>query len=328
MKYLLISVLTMVLHASGFAQQESIVNDAVWYDTDGNEIWNNGGAMLQIGDTFYWVGFKTGGGGGGMAMYSSSDLMNWKNEGNPCPESDFSPYVSTGWMGRPGLFYNKSTNKYIITWEAKKKDWKRHKLGFAVSDVITGPYTFVRAMYGPDKVSFGDMGVYQEGDNAYLVTTVDLDNGKTDNGLNSGIGIYKLSSDFLSIESRVVRFDRAYREAHNIIKKDGVYYWMMSETRGWRSSPTHYLTATSLEGPWSEDNRLKTSPSSPDSYNTQHDFVIPVAGPESTTWLYVGDRYSQHHGIGAGRNIFLPITWDDDVPTLEWRESWTIDMAN
>ena len=85
--------------------------------------------------------------------------------------------------------------------------------------------------------------------------------------------------------------------------------------------------ANSLGGPWSELKRLATEPDSPDSFNTQHDFIIPVTGSEGTTYLYVGDRYSQHHGKGTGRNIFLPLIWDDGVPKLKWYESWKIDIG-
>ena len=68
-------------------------------------------------------------------------------------------------------------------------------------------------------------------------------------------------------------------------------------------------------------------PESPDSFNTQHDFVIPVEGRAITTYLYVGDRYSQWHGRGEGRNIFLPLDFKGEVPKLIWRDAWRIDTA-
>lgn len=48
-----------------------------------------------------------------------------------------------------------------------------------------------------------------------------------------------------------------------------------------------------------------------------------------TVWkdVYVGDRYSQHHGSGVGRNIFLPLIWEDGEPKLKWRRTWRIDAA-
>lgn len=86
-------------------------------------------------------------------------------------------------------------------------------------------------------------------------------------------------------------------------------------------------TAKSLAGPWSPLKALPTDPSSSDSYNTQHDFVVPIVGSQATTWVYVGDRYSQWTGKGTGRNIFLPLLWKDGSPTLEWCRRWKIDVA-
>jgi len=58
-----------------------ITNDAVWYDTDGNEIWCNGGDMTQVDDTFYWIGYETGSGRRGrINLYSSKNLADWKFE--------------------------------------------------------------------------------------------------------------------------------------------------------------------------------------------------------------------------------------------------------
>jgi hypothetical protein len=44
--------------------------------------------------------------------------------------------------------------------------------------------------------------------------------------------------------------------------------------------------------------------------------------------VYVGDRYSQHHGQGAGRNIFLPLAWEAGVPKLKWCSDWRIDTKS
>jgi len=94
---------------------------------------------------------------------------------------------------------------------------------------------------------------------------------------------------------------------------------------GWRSSQTMYATATSLAGPWSDLRVLATEPTSPDSFNTQHDFIIPIIGTQKTTYVYVGDRYSQHHGHGIGRNVFLPLVWEGNTPKLRWYSRWRID---
>ena len=108
--------------------------------------------------------------------------------------------------------------------------------------------------------------------------------------------------------------DHSSREASHIIKVGDRYYWFSSGLVGWNSSATMYATATNLAGPWSALQLLRTEPPSDDSFNTQHDFILPVAGSGATTWVYVGDRYSQWTKGGTGRNIFLPLIWENGVP--------------
>jgi hypothetical protein len=60
-----------------------------------------------------------------------------------------------------------------------------------------------------------------------------------------------------------------------------------------RPALTVHLLGAVLAGPWSELKVLPADPPSPDSFNTQHDFVIPVTGSKASTYLYAGDRHSQ-----------------------------------
>jgi hypothetical protein len=112
----------------------------------------------------------------------------------------------------------------------------------------------------------------------------------------------------------------------HIIPEGGVFYWFSSGLVGWNSSATMYSTATNLAGPWSDLKLLRTDPPSTDSYNTQHDFIVAVAGSAATTYVYVGDRYSQWTKRGLGRNIFLPLVWDEGEPRLRWQKDWRIDV--
>jgi len=184
------------------------------------------------------------------------------------------------------------------------------------------------------------------------VTVMDGEYGNRDKWNEEGLAIYKLTDDYLGVKEKLYQGwqtdNLVYEEwpggktgtgseAPHIIKHNGVYYLFSSRVWGWHSSPTMYSTAESLAGPWTEQTILKTYMelrSAPPgwhwwnrptlSFNTQHDFIIPIRGSEETTYLYVGDRYSQHHHYGVGRNIFLPIKWKDDEPHLIWRQKWQI----
>ena len=314
-----------------------IENDTIWKDTDANEIWCNGGHMIKEKDTFYWVGYETRPGIGfrNIKLYSSVNLADWKFENDIMKREG--PFSILGWAGRPGLLYCQTNKRYALIFEADSRQWERHKVGFACCDTIDGSYKFVRYIYPEGDRSTGDQSVYQEGDDGYLVCTLDkIINGKR--CLNQSLAIFKLTPDYLGIDAKVYEgFDNVNgdqsvyprhhtsREASHIIKVNETYYWFSSGLQGWNSTETKYATAKSLSGPWSELKVLATEPISKDSYNTQHDFIIPVIGSKAATYVYVGDRYSQHHGRGVGRNVFLPLVWEENGPKLKWLRTWTID---
>ncbi|BFV60589.1 hypothetical protein KCMC57_up56930 [Kitasatospora sp. CMC57] len=71
---------------------------------------------------------------------------------------------------------------------------------------------------------------------------------------NNGLRIYRLSADYLSVDSAVaVLGSSGSVESPAMIKKDGTYYVLGSHLTGWRWSLSDniYATATSLTGPWS-----------------------------------------------------------------------------
>ena len=308
-----------------------IENGKVWLDTRGDEIWCNGGHMIEEGGTFYWVGYETAPGRPwSIKLYSSENLRDWTFRNNIIEKKgDFAAF---GWAGRPGLLHNRKTGRYVVIFEAQTGDWFRHKVGFASCDSVDGEYKLEGCEYPEPDRSTGDQSVYQEGDDAYLLTVLDSPGLKEP--LNVSMAIYKLTEDHLRVENKLFEgFDwtkegQRGNEASHVVKVGETYYWFMSGLRGWNSTPTAYTTAKSLAGPWEPLRILRTDPPSDDSFNTQHDFIVSIRGTETTTYLYAGDRYSQWHGKGAGRNIFLPIVFEDGEPSLKWGDSWWIDPAS
>ena len=303
----------------------NIQNDTPWRDTSGNEIWSNGGHMIKEGDIFWWVGYETKPDTGfrSAKLYSSTNLADWRFEGDILRAEGALSVLS--WAGRPALLRNRSTGRYVLVFEASSRQWRRHKVGFASCRTIGGQYQLQGYQFPEGTRSTGDQSVYQEGESAYLVTVLDHPNGSS---FNYSLAIYRLSPDFLAVTDKVFEgFHKCRREAPHIIKVGDEYYWFTSGLEYWNSTVTMYATAPALAGPWSELKVLATEPASPDSFNTQHDFVISIVGSETTTHMYVGDRYSQHHGKGVGRNVFLPLSWQDSEPILKWSKSWKIDTA-
>jgi hypothetical protein len=69
---------------SATAQAKYIVPGARWRDTDGNLVNAHAGSVVLDNGEFWWFGeYKTEGQveGGGVSVYSSTDLATWKFQG-------------------------------------------------------------------------------------------------------------------------------------------------------------------------------------------------------------------------------------------------------
>lgn len=143
----------MVLLLSTLSQAQEHVNGQLWMDTDGKHINAHGGNILKYGNTYYWYGENRPYNGGsteaGIAVYSSADLKNWKNEGVALATSMEAGHdIERGCiMERPKVLYNKKTKKFVMLFhlELKGRGYEAARVGFAVSDSPTGPFQFLRS---------------------------------------------------------------------------------------------------------------------------------------------------------------------------------------
>lgn len=316
----------------------TINNTIHWLDTSGEPIKAQGGNIIKAGKYYYMVGvdFPSIGtvpttdyaGYNAVKVYRSTDLANWEFRSNviypgvsgwPTNLTD-----ATKWVGRPSILYNDSTNKYVLITHMEGA------MVSATSDTPDGNYTYAKTMTLPKGVKGApnDISCFQDGDNGYFVANIDQEEGARI------AAIFKLTSDYLDFDSQTFRDSVPYEtEAYHLVKKDDLWYWFASGLYYWYSTPTSYRTSASLEGPWGAYQFVDTSPNQPimwdklDSFNTQHDFIIPVTGTQGTTYVYFGDTYSQYTGIGDRYNAAFPITWNGTVPVLNGYEQWQIDTA-
>lgn len=321
----------------------TIYNDTVWRDTDGNEIKAQGGGIIKSGNTYHWFGPDFGEGSDysfrAINHYTSTDLVNWTKNSPAAAKSD-SVGVPSGWVGRPWVLYNEPTKKYVMILELGGGHLGvRNQFAFLTADSLYGPWHFEKnksIQKMPDNAgtlyTLGDLGAFQDDDgNAYILYT--FDKSRT----NGAQGIYKLNpnnfTEIVPIEQGglVAEFSDPYdmvREAAAIIKRGNTYYYFTSKCSGWNSSATKYRTASNINGPWSEAKEVATSPWSGTSFNTQHDFVLPVVGTKTTSYIYCGDRWSNYTGLGIGRNAWFPMTFDEKgVPTINGDLSWSVNAV-
>lgn len=326
----------------------TITNDTFFQDTDGNNIYSQGGGIYKFGNKYYWYGIKykeapiyaekpQDGIAGNAAFeaftcYSSEDLVNWKFEGDVFDEP------CEGWAGRMGVCYNENTKKYVLI--------SQYAPGtlFATSDRPTGPFKTDHIFTGTVPVEngyTGDQTIFQDEDGkAYMICS-------SGNGRAYQYVIPLRESDFLDFDYDNVKMlfydeDGSYVDENGEIqKKDktGIegncmfrygnqYYFTGSDLYGWNSSRVYYLKADSILGDYNADTGLaRIMDGSRDSFahNSQAGFYVTIHGSEQDLVVYCGDRWADFAGNGIGYNQWIPITMNGDVPYFNDVHQWKLD---
>ena len=127
----------------------------LWPDDTGTHINAHGGGILLNEGVFYWFGeHKIAGEAGNVAhvgvhCYTSTDLYNWKDAGIALPVSDdpASEITAGCILERPKVLYNAKTNHFVMWFhlEWKGQGYNTARVGVAVADRPTGPYTFLHS---------------------------------------------------------------------------------------------------------------------------------------------------------------------------------------
>tara|TARA_R110002049_G_scaffold263116_1_gene439272 strand:- start:43270 stop:44547 length:1278 start_codon:yes stop_codon:yes gene_type:complete len=287
---------------------ETQPNGELWYDTDGNVIDAHARSYIQVGDTFYMFGEKREGPSDNQFRafhcYSSTDLSNWTFRNTVLTAADIGiQTVGT----RVDVLFNEQSQQYVMYFKSKNNE---RKYGLATCSTVDGDYDFKGRFY-PTSGDFGDGTLWKEPDGtAYLVYSCLMPTGSTGNNIRH-LRIDRLSSDYLTVESNI--WDRPADETNNLTKreapiifnKDGRYYIITSRTSGWRSNQATYIHATSLAGPWTEQQNIGDAL----TYDSQGSSMLTITGTEGTSYFYSGDRWNGNN-LQDSRYMFLPIQFD------------------
>lgn len=154
-RILIFCVWGLVMVASVGAQSlERITPGQEWPDRKGEHINAHGGGLLFHEGKYYWYGENRPARGFttevGVEVYSSSDLMNWEDEGVALAVSEEAGHdIERGCiMERPKVVRNPKTGKFVMLFhlELKGKGYAAARVGFAESDSPVGPFRFIRAL--------------------------------------------------------------------------------------------------------------------------------------------------------------------------------------
>lgn len=154
-RILIFCVWGLVMAASVGAQSlERITPGQEWPDRKGEHINAHGGGLLFHEGKYYWYGENRPARGFttevGVEVYSSSDLMNWEDEGVALAVSEEAGHdIERGCiMERPKVVRNPKTGKFVMLFhlELKEKGYAAARVGFAESDSPVGPFRFIRSL--------------------------------------------------------------------------------------------------------------------------------------------------------------------------------------
>ena len=361
-------VLCLGMGNIGAQNLESITPGELWPDDRGEHINAHGGCVLCHEGAYYWYGENRPARGFttevGVSVYSSTDLMNWKNEGVALPVSERrGDDIERGCiMERPKVVYNEKTGKFVMLFhlELKGRGYEAARVGFAVSDTPTGPFTFIRSLrpnagkwpmdftkkdikraealdetkykewWTPEWRKAVDEGLLLKrdlpGGQMSRDMTVFVDDDGTAYHIHSAeenltLNIAELTPDYLDYTGRYIRLaPGGHNEAPTLMKHDGVYWMITSGCTGWDPNEARMFRAKSMWGPWEQLPTPFRGEDAHKSFHSQGTYIFKVHGTDQ--YIFMADRWMPR-SLKFSRHVWLPIEFGPDgTPVLRWRDEW------
>ncbi|WP_329343525.1 RICIN domain-containing protein [Streptomyces sp. NBC_01352] len=309
-----------LLTGTAHAATVTIPNGTQFTDTTGAVMHAHGGGVIKVGSYYYLFGenrnedntFRY------VSAYRSTDMKTWEFRRHVLTQAS-DPELASANIERPKVIYNAATGKFVM-WMHKElgTDYTQARAAVAVSDTVDGDYDY-QSSFRPLGYMSRDITAYVDDDGTgYMISAANE---------NRDLHVYRLSPDYLTIESRVqVLWAGQSREAPAMFKRNGVYFLLTSGATGWNPNQQKYATATSITGTWSGLQNVGNST----AYGSQTTYVLPVQGTSGTEYLYMGDRWGNSFGqnVNASKYVWLPLEFPTDTTmTLDWYPQVTVDTA-
>ena len=265
-----------------------------WPDDKGIPINAHGGGILLHDGVYYWFGeHKIEGDAGNVAhvgvhVYSSRDLLHWRDGGIALTVSDdpTSEIVKGCIIERPKVIYNPKTRTFVMWFhlELKGQGYSAARAGLAVSDKATGPFKYIGSFRPnpgaaawfraggctrPQPAQGQESEKYNEAMVAGDMMWRDLEGGQMSRDMtlfvdddgkgylltsaesNQTLHLHELTDDYRGFSGKWTRiFPNAANEAPALFKRAGKYYLFASGTSGWDPNPARSAMADSIWGPW------------------------------------------------------------------------------
>jgi hypothetical protein len=341
-----------------------------WLDNNNTHINAHGGNILKYKGTYYWYGenrpvrgFTTE---AGVEVFSSKDLMNWTDRGVALAVTHTQgDDIEKGCiMERPKVVYNKKTKKFVMLFhlELKHRGYEAARVGFAVSDTPTGPFTYIRSLrpnagiwpanftsedvaqalrlkeedtpdwWTPEWRTAVEKGLYTKRDfnggqmSRDMTVYIDED-GKayhiTSSEENLTLMLHELTDDYLGYTGKYIRIAAGgQNEAPTLLHRNGKYWLICSGCTGWAPNEARMFTATSLWGPWTQVASPFTGEGAKKSFGTQGTYIYKEE--KTGTYIYMADIWNPEH-LAYSRHVWLPMEFaEDGTPILRRVKEWTL----
>jgi hypothetical protein len=309
-----------IIPGTAQAATVSVATGVQFKDTSGSVVHAHGGGMIKVGEYFYWFGENRNANGTFryVSCYRSTDLKSWEFRNNVLTQNSASELNSAN-IERPKVIYNSSTKQYVM-WMHKESasDYGQARAAVATSSTVDGNYSY-RGSFRPLNYMSRDITLFRDDDGtAYMISAANE---------NADLHVYRLTADYLSVSSRVqLLWPGSKREAPAMFKRNGVYFLLTSGCTGWTPNQQKYATATSVTGTWSAPQNIGDGT----AFNSQAAYVVPVQGSQTTSYLYLGDRWAGAWSgpVNDSQYVWLPLQFPSATTmTMSWSASVSIDTT-
>ncbi|MFD2942492.1 family 43 glycosylhydrolase [Flavobacterium notoginsengisoli] len=306
----------IISSAQKLERMDAVYSGVPWFDQNGNIVSAHGACIVKEKETFYLFGeahSDDNNAFAGFNCYSSRDLYNWKFESVALPLQKEGKLGPNRVGERVKVMKCPKTAEYVMYMHADSLTYKDQFVGYAVSKNIEGPYTFKGPLLFEGKpIKKWDMGTFQDDDGSGYI-------------LVHGGEIYKLSDDYKSVTEKVNENITTGFESPTMLKKDNLYYFIGSHLTSWERNDNYYYTSNSIKGPWESSGLI--APEGTLTWNSQSTFVLPVKGTKTTSYIFMGDRWSFPKQASSATYVWQPLTISGtSLKIPEYQESWQIDL--
>ncbi|QFZ21009.1 RICIN domain-containing protein [Saccharothrix syringae] len=306
--------------APATAAPVTVSNGTQFVDTSGQVVHAHGGGVIKVDAYYYWFGENRNANNTfrAVSVYRSTDLRTWEFRRNVLTQSSSSELAVAN-IERPKVVYNNSTGRFVM-WMHKENgsDYGEARAAVASSATVDGDYTW-HGSFRPLNHMSRDITLFRDDDGtAYMISAARE---------NADLHVYRLTADYRQVASLVhVLWPGSWREAPAMFKRNGVYFLLTSGATGWAPNQQKYATATSVAGTWSALANVGDNT----AYGSQTAYVLPVQGSQTTSYLYLGDRWAGawNGPVNDSRYVWLPLTFPSSTTmSMNYASQVTIDTA-